>query len=129
MLQTPPMPTQKPKKAPKKRETSPSEKEPKPVVAMRLSPKLVAELDAWAAELNATSFGRVTRTSLAERILIDALKARAATRVAGGPAALPASTQVAPWVSGEGFAPRNPSPGFDNGGQGFDPGTGLTRRT
>ncbi len=77
MLQTSLMPTQKPKKTTKKRDPSPAEREPKPVVAMRLSPALVAELDAWATELNATSFGRVTRTSLAERILTDALKDRA----------------------------------------------------
>lgn len=50
--------------------------EPKPVVAMRLSPSLVAELDAWALELNRTSFGRVTRSSLAERIIAKALKER-----------------------------------------------------
>lgn len=60
------------------RERRTNNTEPRPVVALRLTPRLVAELDEWAKELNRTSFGRVTRSSLAERILAKALEERAA---------------------------------------------------
>ena len=48
--------------------------EPAVTLAVRVSPQLIAALDAEVKRLNATSFGRVTRSSLAQRLLERALK-------------------------------------------------------
>lgn len=47
--------------------------EPAVTLAIRVSPQLLASLDAMVKKLNATSFGRVTRSSLAQRLLARAL--------------------------------------------------------
>lgn len=60
--------------------------EPAVTLAIRVSPQLVAALDAEVKRLNETSFGRVTRSSLAQRLLERGLKEhRAEAKPGPGP--------------------------------------------